>query len=95
MKELTAEELRKIRESFQYLESPRPHGEIVVSHLLAAMIASGQYSIEEYPRLVEAAFSLNAILVIRFNEAVNGEVGRPESPKPTTNSNPDYDPIPF
>lgn len=100
MEEFTTEQYLKIRDSFDDPNYPRPHGEIVVTQLLAAMIASGKYELEEYPRLVEAAIKLNAILVIRFNDEVKREVQETTAPKPplekdAMNSEPDYDPIPF
>ncbi|MEG4329878.1 hypothetical protein [Microcoleus sp. herbarium5] len=105
MEGFTPEQLLKIRDSFDDPTYSRPHGEIVVTQLLAAMIASGKYELEEYPRLVEAAVKLNAILVIRFDSEVHREVRGITDPKPpesenSTNSDSDpnseaYDPIPF
>jgi hypothetical protein len=102
MEEFTAEQKLKIRDSFDDPNYSRPHGEIVVTQLLAVMIASGKYELEEYPRLVEAAVKLNAILVIRFDSEVKREVQEMTSPKPldsekdSMNSDSEaYDPIPF
>ncbi|MEG4915764.1 hypothetical protein [Microcoleus sp. B7-D4] len=105
MEGLTPEQLLAIREYFCEPDCNQPHGEVVATRLLAAMLASGKYEMEEYPRLAEAAVSLTTILVVRFhNELKRGEVEEPRTPKSpelekdSTNSDPAseaYDPIPF
>ncbi|MEG3838915.1 hypothetical protein [Microcoleus sp. herbarium14] len=103
MEEYTFDQKLKIRDYFDDPNYPQPHGEVVAAQLLSAMIASGKYELEEFPRLAEAAIKLTAILVIRFDNEVKREVRETTSPKsPTsergTNSDPDseaYDPIPF
>ena len=105
MEGLTPEQLLAVREYFCEPDCNQPHGEVVATRLLAAMLASGKYEMEEYPRLAEAAVKLTTTLVVHFhNELKRGEVEEstnPKSPEPeksSTNSdslNPDYDPIPF
>ena len=93
----TAEQKLKIRDSFDDPCCSRAHGSIVVAELLAAMIASGKYDFEEYPRLVEEAFKLNALLTLRFDDEAKRKI---ETPKPLASEleNSDFeacDPIPF
>ncbi|MCC3473288.1 MAG: hypothetical protein JGK38_23830 [Microcoleus sp. PH2017_15_JOR_U_A] len=103
MEEFTTEQKLKIRDYFDDPNYSQPHGEVVATQLLAAMIASGKYELEEYPRLAEAAIRLTAILVVRFDDEVKREVRETTNPKPSasekdTNSDPDSeacDPIPF
>lgn len=103
MEEFTTAQKLKIRDYFDDPNYPQPHGEIIATQLLAAMIASGRYELEEYPRLVEATVRLTAILVIRCDNEVKREVRETTVPKPPasekdTNSDPNseaYDPIPF
>lgn len=102
MKEFTSEQEHIIRDYFCELSYPQPHGEIVAAQLLAAMIASGKYELEEYPRLAEAAIRLAGLLALRFDQ-VTREVQETTAPKPPAldkdsvnfNSEADYDPIPF
>lgn len=104
MEGFTAEEFLVIRDYFDDPNYPQPHGEVMATQLLAAMIASGKYELEEYPRLVEAAIRLTDIFVIRLDAQMRElrEV-RADNPKPPAsendmNSNPEseaYDPIPF
>ena len=104
MEGFTPEQLLAIREYFCEPDCNQPHGEVVATQLLAAMLASGKYELEDYPRLAEAAVKLTTILVVRFhNELKRGEVEEPTSPKSPEsekdstnfNSEADYDPIPF
>jgi hypothetical protein len=101
MEDFTAEQKLKIREYFDDPTYPQPHGEEMVAKILAAMIASGKYKLEEYPRLVEAAIKLIHILIVRFDNQM-AELRGDDIPKPpaseSTNSDPNseaYDPIPF
>ena len=98
MEEFTFDQKLKIRDYFDDPNYPQPHGEVMATQLLAAMIASGKYELEEYPRLVEASIKLAAILIIRFKKQMC-ELRGDDSPKPQasepTNSEADYDPIPF
>jgi len=103
MEEFTLEQKLKICDYFDYPNYPQPHGEVMATQLLAAMIASGKYELEEYPRLVEASIRLASILAIRFDNHSKElhESRGDDNPKPqvlekgSTNSNADYDPIPF
>jgi len=102
MEELTPEQFLKIRDSFCEPTYMRPHGEIVVTQLVAAMIASGKFELSDYPRLVEEAIKLNVLLVTRFESEWKREVEEPTPPKPPSseknslNSDSEaYDPIPF
>lgn len=105
MKDFTSEEKLTVRDYFCEPSYPQPHGEVVAVQLLSAMITSGKYELEEYPRLAEAAIKLVAVLAVRFDREVNRERGAQETtnPKPPAsendlNSDPDseaYDPIPF
>lgn len=104
MKKFTSEQKLVIHDYFCEPSYPQPHGEVVAVQLLSAMITSGKYQLEEYPRLAEASIMLAAILAVEIDREVKREV-QPEttSPKPlasekdSTNSNSeaDYDPIPF
>lgn len=92
MEGFTPEQLLAIREYFCEPDCNQPHGEVVATQLLAAMLASGKYELEDYPRLAEF-----------HNELKRGEVEEPTSPKSPEsekdstnfNSEADYDPIPF
>jgi hypothetical protein len=106
VEDFTAEQKLKIREYFEDPAYPQPHGEVMAAQLLAAMIVSGKYELEEYPRLVEASIKLTKILVIRFNDQMSElrESRGDDNPKPqasekeSANSDPNseaYDPIPF
>ncbi len=104
MEEFTPEQLLKIRDYFYDSRYSQPHGEVMATQLLAAMIASGKYELEEYPRLAEAAVRLTGVLVIRLDAQMRELCGlRADSPKPPAseddlNSDPDseaYDPLPF
>jgi hypothetical protein len=105
MEEFTAEQKLKIRDYFDDPNYPQPHGEVMATQLLAAMIASGKYELEEYPRLVEVAIRLTGIFVIRLDAQMCElrELRDDNNPKPSAsekdqNSDPDseaYDPIPF
>ncbi len=102
MKEFTSEEKLAIRDYFCEPSYPQPHGEVVAVQLLSAMITSGKYELEEYPRLAEAAVKLATILAVRFGKEVKIE-HETTAPKPPAsdkdslsfNSEADYDPIPF
>lgn len=99
---VAADQIR-IRESFIEGGYGQPHGEIVVNQLLAAMIASGKFDIPDYPMLIEEAFRLHSILVVRYDREAKREVEGTVDPKPPasetdTNSDPNseaFDPIPF
>ncbi len=102
MEEFTAEEKLTIRDYFFEPNYPQPHGEVVAAQLLSAMITSGKYELEEYPRLAEVAIKLAAILAVRSDREVKRDQ-ETTAPKPPAsdndlNSDPDseaYDPIPF
>ncbi|MEG4251087.1 hypothetical protein [Microcoleus sp. Pol10D4] len=102
MEGLTPEQLLTIRDYFREPDCHQPHGEVVATQLLSAMIASGKYDLDEYPRLAEAAVKLTTILAVRFHNEVRREVEEttspksPDSEKDFTNSDSEvYDPIPF
>ncbi|MEG4290608.1 hypothetical protein Q5692_18950 [Microcoleus sp. C2C3] len=102
MEEFTSEEKLAIRDYFDYPNYPQPHGEVVATQLLSAMIGSGKYELEEYPRLAEAAVKLTTLLAVRFHNEVKREVQETITPKPpvsekdSMNSDSEaYDPIPF
>ena len=104
MEGYTTEQLLKIRDYFDDPNYPQPHGEVMATQLLAAMIASGKYELEEYPRLVEAAIRLTGLFVIRLDSQmselreVRGDNPKPLASENDMNSNPEseaYDPIPF
>lgn len=101
MKEFTSEEKLAIRDYFCEPSYPQPHGEVVATQLLSAMISSGQYELKEYPRLAEAAIKLATILAVGFDNEVKREVQETTSPKPFVSENSmnsdsqNYDPIPF
>ncbi|WP_445173116.1 hypothetical protein [Microcoleus sp.] len=102
MEKFTSEENLAIRDYFCVPDYPQPHGEVVASQLLSAMINSGKYKLEEYPMLAEAAIKLTAILAVRFHNEVKHEVQETTTPKPlasekdSMNSDTEaYDPIPF
>ncbi|MEG4441982.1 hypothetical protein QUB47_19075 [Microcoleus sp. AT9_B5] len=106
MENLTPDQQLAIRDYFDDPNYPQPHGEVVATQLLSAMIASGRYELEEYPRLAEAAVKLTTILAVRFHTEVKREVTtNPKLPaaekeKDSMSSNcdsnsADYDPIPF
>ncbi|MEG4815619.1 hypothetical protein [Microcoleus sp. K5-D4] len=106
MEEFTFNQKLKIRDYFDDPNYPQPHGEVMATQLLAAMIASGRYGLEEYPRLVEAAIRLTGVCVTRFNAHMGElrELRDDNNPKPSAsendlNSNPNseayYNPIPF
>ncbi len=105
MKELTFEQKLKIRDYFDDPNYPQPHGEIMAVQLLSAMIASGEYELDQYPRLVEAAIRLTGLLIVRLDSQMCDlrELRDESNPKPPAsendlNSDPDsedYDPIPF
>ena len=104
MEGFTTEELLVIRDYFNDPNYPQPHGEVMAAQFLSAMIASGKYELEEYPRLVGAAIRLTDIFVIRLDAQMRELRDlRDSSPKPQASENdlssdPDseaYDPIPF
>lgn len=104
MEEFTTERKLKIRDYFDDPNYPQPHGEVVAAQLLSAMIASGKYELEEYPRLVEAAIRLTGIFVLRLDSQMcelresRGDNPKPPASEPDRNSDSDseaYDPIPF
>jgi hypothetical protein len=105
MEEFTFQQKLIIRDYFDDPNYPQPHGEVIATQLLAAMIASGKYELEEYPRLVEAAIRLAGVFVIRLNAQMCElrELRDDNNPKPSAsesdlNSNAAseaYDPIPF
>ncbi len=102
MEKFTAEEKLTIRDYFCEPSYSQSHGEVVAAQLLSAMITSGKYELEEYPRLAEAAIKLAAILAVRFDREVKREQETtapklPASDKDSMNFNSeaDYDPIPF
>lgn len=97
---ITPEEKLAICDYFDDPNYPQPHGEVVAAQLLSAMIASGKYELEEYPRLAESAVRLTTLLAVRFHREVKREVQEGTTPKPATENftNSDttgYDPIPF
>jgi hypothetical protein len=103
MEEFTLDQKLKIRDYFDVPNYPQPHGEVIAAQLLAAMIASGKYELEEYPRLVEASIRLANIFVIRLDNQMS-ELRGDDTPKPqalekgSANFDPNseaYDPIPF
>lgn len=104
MEGFTTEQFLKIRDYFDDPNYPQPHGEVMATQLLAAMIASGKYELEEYPRLVEAAIRLTGVFVIRL-DAQMSELRdlKTNNPKPPASdkdslsfdSEAGYDPIPF
>lgn len=106
MDEFTFNQKLKIRDYFDDPNYPQPHGEAMAAQLLAAMIASGKCELEEYPRLVEAAMKLTALLITRFDAQMCElrELRDDNNPKPSAsendlNSSPDseadFDRIPF
>lgn len=101
MEDFTSEEKLAIRDYFDDPNYPQPHGEVVATQLLAAMIASGKYNLEEYPRLAESAVRLTTLLAVRFHREVKREVRETTNPKSATaedSTNFDstgYYPIPF
>jgi hypothetical protein len=108
MEELTFDQKLMIRDYFDDPDYPQPHGEIMATQLLAAMIASGKYELEEYPRLLEASIRLVRKLVIRFDNQMSQlrelrESRGDDNPKPqasekvfpNNSDSADYDPIPF
>ncbi|MEG4529875.1 hypothetical protein [Microcoleus sp. D2_18a_D3] len=81
MKGFTPEQLLAICEYFREPDCNQPHGEIVATQLLSAMIGSGKYELEEYPRLAEAAVKLTVILAARFHDELKrGEVEESAGP---------------
>ena len=102
MEKFTSEEKLTIRDYFGEPNYPQPHGEVVAAQLLSAMITSGKYELEEYPRLAQVAIKLAAILAVRFDKEVKCEQETTTSPKSpaseedSMNSDSEaYDPIPF
>jgi hypothetical protein len=101
MEKWSSDQKSVILEYYDDPNYPQPHGQIVASQLLAAMIASGKYELEEYPKLVEASIALTNLFIIRVHDQMTG-FRSGNDPKPpasekgsTTNSEADYDPIPF
>lgn len=98
---ITSEEELAIRDYFCDPSYPQPHGEVMATQLLSAMIASGKYELEEYPRLAEVAVRLTILLAVRFHRELNREVQEATTPKPATaedftnSDDAGYDPIPF
>jgi hypothetical protein len=108
MKQFTPEEKRAIRDYFDSPNYDLPHAEIMVMRLLSAMIQSGKYQLEEYPRLAEASVKLTAILAVQFHNQLKGEAQEVQEVRETTTPKPPaseeesmnsdseaYDPIPF
>lgn len=106
-KDFTHSEKSVIRDYFEDTNYPQPHGEVIAVQLLSAMVASGYYSLEDYPKLVEYAIKLTCLLVVELDKQLSSELrdseGEDNLPKPPAsegdlNSDPDseaYDPIPF
>ncbi|MEG4058557.1 MULTISPECIES: hypothetical protein [unclassified Microcoleus] len=106
MKGFTFEQRLKIRDYFDDPTYPQPHGEVMATQLLAAMIASGRYGVDQYDDLVELAMNLTGHLVTRFDAQMCElrELRDDSNPKPSasendlnssSNSEADFDPIPF
>ncbi|WP_293341083.1 hypothetical protein [Microcoleus sp. CAWBG58] len=97
----TASEQLFIQDYFTDPSYPQPHGEVVSTKLLAAMIASGQYEMEDYPRLVEASLRLTKILIAGFRTEVELVVRKVEVSdtdelnRPSSLDSQGFDPIPF
>jgi hypothetical protein len=102
MAEFTGKEKLIICDYFSEPNYPQPYGEVLATQLLSAMINSGKYELQEYPRLAEAAIKLTAILAVRFHREVKREVRETTTPDPLVaekdsmdSDSADYDPIPF
>ncbi|XZN95047.1 MAG: hypothetical protein ACM65K_19545 [Microcoleus sp.] len=103
MKQFTFEQKLKIRDYFDDPNYPQPHGEVMAVQLLSAMIASGKYELDQYPRLVEAAIRLTGLLVIQLDSQMcelrelRGEYPKPPASEKDANFDDSeaYDPIPF
>ncbi|MEZ2250228.1 hypothetical protein [Microcoleus sp.] len=103
MKQFTFEQKLKIRDYFDDPNYPQPHGDVMAVQLLSAMIASGKYELDQYPRLVEAAIRLTGLLVIQLDSQMcelrelRGEYPKPPASEKDASFDDSeaYDPIPF